>query len=147
MSVRSAPAWTWQIPGLGIVVVIAVSFWLKRDERQEPLASSDERSTAAASAPVALGSAAARERERNAILARIERTEGSSAVAEAMRACRIRDLIKEFQATSGALVRAGEESVDVRRRCGAYLTVRGFDDAICFPATAGNPHPVCPVPE
>ncbi len=148
ISVRSAPAWTWQIPGLGIVAVIAVFFWMKqREEGPEPLAKSDVPSAAGAGAPVPLGSEAARERERNAILARIEKTGGSSAVAEAMRACRIRDLVKEFQATSGAVVRAGEESVDVRRRCGAYLTVRGFDDAICFPATVGNPHPVCPVPE
>lgn len=145
---RSAPAWTWQIPSLGIIALVAASFWLLRSEPSAREPSADSTASAAMSAPAAEGSAeSARERERNAILARIQKSGGSGAVAEAMRACRIRDLVKEFQSTSGALVRPGEEPVDVRRRCGAYLTVRGFDDAMCFPATTGNPHPICPIPE
>jgi hypothetical protein len=81
------------------------------------------------------------------ILASIAATQGAGAAAEAVRACRIRDLVKEFQRTAGGKLQANEDSVDVRRRCGAYLSVRGLDDAACFPVTESNPQPHCPLPE
>ena len=71
-----------------------------------------------------------------------ERDRGAAAAE--LRACETRRVFMEFQASAGASPRAGEEHVDVRRRCGTYLTVRGFDDAVCFPETADNPHPACP---
>lgn len=130
----------------GLVALAAVAFYMQRSEEPAEVASGDS-AAARVNAPAGLGTASAREGERNAILARIAQKGGNAAVAEALRACHMRDLIKEFQSTSGAVLRAGETPVDVRRRCGAYLTVRGLDDAVCFPATDANPHPVCPIPE
>ena len=146
VSIRSAPAWTWQVPTAGLVVLAGVAFWIQRSE--EPAAvTSGSAAAAPVNAPAGLGAASAREVERNAILARIAQKGGNAAVAAALRACHMRDLLKEFQSTSGAVLRPGETPVDMRRRCGAFLTVRGLDDAICFPATDANPHPVCPIPE
>jgi hypothetical protein len=140
------PAWTWQVPGLGILGLVGVSFWMRAQESAAPAASSDSSLAAAGPAPGAVSQT--REAAAAAsILARIAETQGTVAAAEAVRACRMRDLVKEFQATSGGTPRAGEGDVDVRRRCGTYLSVRGFDDAACFPRTDGNAYPLCPVPE
>ena len=146
ISIRSAPAWTWQVPTAGLIVLAGVAFWIQRSAEPAAVASGDA-PAARVNASAGIGAASAGEGDRSAVLARIAQKGGNAAVAEALRACRMRDLLKEFQRSSGAVLRPGETPVDLRRRCGAFLTVAGFDDAMCFPATDANPHPVCPIPE
>jgi hypothetical protein len=109
--------WLWLLPGVALVGVLLVLFW-----------------------PRGNGSAVSSNEPP-------PRTQGVAAAAEAQRACRIRDLVKEFQKTPGGTLHSNEDAVDVRRRCGAYLSVRGFDEEACFPSVDGKPFPECPTAE
>jgi hypothetical protein len=137
-----ARRWLWQLPGVALACVLLVLFWPRGNGSAVP---SNE--------PPMRGSVEAapegneRERATAAILADIARTRGAAAAAEAQRACRVRDLVKEFQNTPGGALHSNEDSVDVRRRCGAYLSVRGFDEEACFPPAEGKPRPQCPMTE
>ena len=114
-------AWLWSLPVVGMLAIAGAWFW------KQPHG---------ALAELGAGSPAA------APLAAHKRLG-----AEAMLACKTRELVREFKSTSGGKLLPGEGEVDLRRRCSAYLNVRGVDDGMCFPASNQNRHPVCPLPE
>lgn len=142
-SPRAVRMWLWQLPGLALVGVLLVLFW----PRSNGSAASDNERQARVNQVEAAPERSERERAAAAILADIATTRGAAAAAEAQRACRIRDLVKEFQHSPGGVLRSSEDLVDVRRRCSAYLSVRGFDEEACFPPTEGKPRPQCPTAE
>jgi hypothetical protein len=141
-SPRATWMWLWQLSSLALLAVLLVLLW----PRAHGSAPSGSEPPARGNPLEAAGERSERERAAAAILA-ISRTRGAAAAAEAQRACRIRDLLREFQKTPGGVLHANEDSVDVRRRCGAYLSVRGFDEEACSPARDGNPRPQCPTGE
>jgi hypothetical protein len=135
--------WLWQLPGLALVGVLLVLFWPRSKGPAASVGEPPARLDHVEAAP----ERSERERAAAAILADISRTRGAAAAAEAQRACRIRDLVKQFQNTPGGVLHSNEDSVDLRRRCGAYLSVRGFDEEACSPASDGKPRPQCPTAE
>jgi len=141
-SPRATRMWLWQLPGLALVGVLLVLFWPRGNGSAAPANEPPARGKVAAASELS-----ERARAAAAILADIARTRGAAAAAEAQRACRIRDLVKEFQNSPAGAPHSNEDSVDVRRRCGAYLSVRGFDEEACFPSAEGKPRSQCPTME
>jgi hypothetical protein len=112
--------WLWSLPIVGVLAIAGAWFWKQPHGAAEP--SAGAAAAAPLGAPRPLG-------------------------ADAMLACKTRDLVREFKSTSGGRLLPGEGEVDLRRRCSAYLNVRGVDDGMCFPASSQNRHPVCPLPD
>ena len=112
--------WLWSLPVVGVLAIAGAWFWNQPRGAAEPSAGSPAAAPLGALRPLG---------------------------AEAMLACKTRDLVREFKSTSGGRLLPGEGEVDLRRRCSAYLNVRGVDDGMCFPASSQNRHPVCPLPD
>jgi hypothetical protein len=64
--------------------------------------------------------------------------------SSSVRACQTVRTMEAFHATPAGELQSGEGYTSLRLRCSEYLTSRGLDDGICFPADDDNPHPVCP---
>jgi hypothetical protein len=140
-SAKATRIWLW-LPGLALVGVFLALFWRRGDGFAATASEAPARGKVEA-VPERSG----RERAAATIVADIARTQGVAAAAQAQRACRIRDLVKEFQNTPGGVLHSNEDSVDVRRRCGAYLSVRGFDEEACSPSAEGKLRLQCPTAE
>jgi len=144
-SPRATQMWLWPLPGLALVGVLLVLFWPRGNGSAPSISEPPAGVNPVQVNPVeAAPERSERERAAAAILADISKTRGAAAAAQVERACRIRDLVKEFQRTPGGVLHSNEDAVDVRRRCGAYLSVRGFDEEACFPASDGKPRVECP---
>lgn len=155
-SPRAASTWLGRLALVASLGALAVSLaipltGLSPESSSEPGAPAprggDERAPAAPLQPPGAELETDRARAAERMFSSIAREHGNKAAAESMRACEMRRLTREFEATAGAKALPGEGAVDVRRRCATYLKVRGVNHAMCFPPTDANPHPTCPLPE